>query len=278
MDTKQGVWLLSITSIITVILVGILIFVPAKHSELPITGTQGLAILSLRPNQEISSPLKITGTVNGNGWSGFEGQVGNVSLLDDKGSRIGSAILKATTDWMSPSVGFQTYLQFSSDRDQDGKLIFNNEDPSGLPDKNREYILPVKIKKGSGEIMKVKAFFSNSVVDPETSCNKVFAVERDVPKTTAVAKAALDELLKGLTDVEKNAGFFTAIPAGSALNSISIVNGEARVDFNETTESGGGSCSMTARTAQISQTLMQFPTITSVKLSINGRTGDIFQP
>ena len=28
--------------------------------------------------------LKITGYVNGNGWSGFEGQVGHVELLDAK--------------------------------------------------------------------------------------------------------------------------------------------------------------------------------------------------
>jgi hypothetical protein len=175
-------------------------------------------------------------------------------------------------------VNFQTYLQFSSDRDQDGKLVFLNENPSGLPDKDRKFILPVKIKKGSGEIMKVGAFFNNNIMDPAVSCNKVFAVEREVPKTTAVAAAALDELLKGTTDAEKNSGFFTSIPAGSKLNSISIVNGEARADFDETTESGGGSCSMAARVAQIRETLMQFPTVTSVRLSINGRTGDIFQP
>ena len=49
-------------------------------------------------------------------------------------------------------------------------------------------------------------------------------------------------------------------------------------DFNNLTESGGGSCSMASRYAQIENTLKQFPTVSSVKLSINGRTGDIFQP
>jgi hypothetical protein len=274
---KKEIWILIILAVIMVVLFAFLIFVPAKKSLSP--QINGIGITSPKVNEEISSPLKITGTVNGNGWGGFEGQVGTVKLLDDKGNQIGMAILTAITDWMSPPIGFQTYLQFSSDRDQAGKLVFTNENPSGLPNKNREFIMPVKIKKGSGEIMKVKAYFNNNIMDQEISCNKVFAIERDVPKTTAVARAALDQLLIGLTNAEKDSGFFTSINSGVKIQSLTIENGTAKVDFDEQLERGvGGSCKVSAIRAQITETLEQFSTVKNVIISINGRTEDILQP
>ena len=276
---KKIAWLVIILAVIIIILIGILILMPAKSTKNNQTlKTEGIQIISPEVNEEIFSPLKITGSVNGNGWGGFEGQVGTVKLLDDKGNQLGLAILTAIDDWMQPVVNFEAILNFQSPIEQSGTLVFHNENPSDMRDKDKTFILPVKIGKSSAGTISVKAYFNNNKMDPEISCNKVFAVEREIPKTEAIAQAALNELLKGPTDVEKNAGFSTSIPAGSKLNSISIINGEAHADFNEMTESGGGSCSMSARVSEITKTLMQFPTITSVKLSINGRTGDIFQP
>lgn len=127
------------------------------------------------------------------------------------------------------------------------------------------------------ENMVVKVYFAPKNSE-QLECNDVVAVERTVPKTTKVGTVALEELLKGPTAEEKVKGYFTSIPVGSKLNSLEIVNGEARADFNDVTESGGGSCSMGVRGAQIRQTLLQFPTVKTVVLSINGRTQDIFQP
>ncbi len=267
-----------ILAIIIVALLGVLIFIPGKVSNKPnsVIGTDGLQINGLVANQEISSPLKITGKVIGNGWGGFEGQVGAVELLDGNGKSIASGVLTATSEWMTLPVNFETTLSFQSNMSQSGNLVFHNENPSDMRDKDKTFVLPVKIK-ASGETMTVKAYFGKSGVT-EVNCTDVVAVDRTIIKTQSTAKSAIEELLKGPTDSEKLAGFSTSIPAGSKLNSISIVNGEARADFNETTESGGGSCSMASRVAQIKQTLLQFSTITSIKLSINGRTGDILQP
>lgn len=124
----------------------------------------------------------------------------------------------------------------------------------------------------------LKLYFFNESLRAVNECTEVVEVTRLVPKTTAVASAALTELLKGPTAAELASGFTSNLPAGSKLNSITIVNGEARADFNAATESGGGSCSMAARVRQIEQTLKQFPTVQTVRLSIDGRTGDIFQP
>jgi len=123
----------------------------------------------------------------------------------------------------------------------------------------------------------VKVYFPTPDSE-QLECNDVVAVERIVLKTVSTGTAALEQLLKGPTTEEKDKGYTTSIPAGSKLNSLVIVNGEARVDFNAMTESGGGSCSMGVRMAQIRQTLLQFPTVKTISLSINGRTKDIFQP
>lgn len=123
----------------------------------------------------------------------------------------------------------------------------------------------------------VKVFFAPND-SSQDQCNNVVAINRIVTSTPKIATAALEELLKGPTFEEKKLGYLTNIPAGSKLNSLSIINGEARADFNEKTQSGGGSCSMGIRTAQITNTLLQFSTIKKVIISIDGKTENIFQP
>lgn len=129
------------------------------------------------------------------------------------------------------------------------------------------------------ETMAVKIYFNNSKLDPEYSCNKVFPVEREILKTSAVAKAGLEELLKGPTENEKAGGFFTSINNGVKIQKLTIENGIAKVDFDEQLEfQAGGSCRVSAIRSQIIQTLKQFQSVNEVIISINGRTEDILQP
>lgn len=129
------------------------------------------------------------------------------------------------------------------------------------------------------ELIIVKVFFNNSNLDPEFSCNKVFPVEREIPKTQAVARAALEELLKGSTETEKSEGFFTSINPGVKIQKLVIENRTAKVEFDEQLEFHvGGSCRVAAIRAQITETLKQFPTVNEVVISIDGRTEDILQP
>ena len=128
-------------------------------------------------------------------------------------------------------------------------------------------------------MMKVKVYFNNSELDPEFSCNKVFAVEREVPRTQTVARAALNELLKGTTQNETNEGFFTSLNTGVNIQSLTIENGTAKIDFDDRLEfQVGGSCRVSTIRTQITETLTQFPTVDNVIISINGRTEDILQP
>ncbi|HYC83221.1 MAG TPA: GerMN domain-containing protein [Candidatus Paceibacterota bacterium] len=134
--------------------------------------------------------------------------------------------------------------------------------------------------QGTANTMPVTVYFQNNAISSVADdCRNVVAVTRQVPKSSATANAALTALLAGPRADEKADGYTSAIPAGSKLNSVKIVGTTAYADFNATTESGGGSCSMMARTAQIEKTLLEFPTIKTVVLTANGKSADLsFQP
>jgi len=130
-----------------------------------------------------------------------------------------------------------------------------------------------------GDFQTIKVYFNNSNLDSEFSCNKVFAVERIIPKTQAVARAAIEELLRGPTEQEKAEGFFTSINPGVKIQKLSIDDGIAVIDFNGQLEfQVGGSCRVSAIRHEIAETLKQFSSVKEVIISIDGRTEDILQP
>jgi spore germination protein GerM len=135
--------------------------------------------------------------------------------------------------------------------------------------------------EASTKTMIVKVFFNNPETDPNWSfeCSNVFAVERTIPKTDAVALAAINELLKGPTAAEKEKGYMSNINSGVKVKNLSIKDSVAKIDFNEQLQfQVGGSCKVSAIYAQIKQTLKQFPSVKDVIISINGQTEDILQP
>lgn len=135
------------------------------------------------------------------------------------------------------------------------------------------------VYSGEPDTMVLKVFFGNSVLDPEVSCDKVFAVDREVPRTVAPARVALEKLLEGPTQTEKDEGFSSSINSGVQIKNLTILDGTATVDFDsKLEESVGGSCRVTAIRAEITETLKQFPTVDEVVISVDGRTEDILQP
>ena len=132
--------------------------------------------------------------------------------------------------------------------------------------------------EGQPEFSEIKIYFANDKIKPVTDCKEIVAVKRTILKTPKIATAAMELLFDGPSEQEKAEGYVTNIPKGSEINSLSIKGGTTYADFNEITESGGGSCSMAMRVTQIKQTLLQFSTINNIILSINGQTEPIFQP
>ena len=235
-----------------------------------------------RPNQIIESPLFVKGEARGNWY--FEASF-PAKLFDDNGFLLGITIAQALGNWMTEDfVPFNVILPFAVPSTSKGRLILEKDNPSGLPEYADELRIPVYFKETpeiSQESMTVKIFLSDSrfVNEPYFDCSRTIAVERQVPKTLAVARTAVEALLRGATQEEINQGFISNINSGVRIQNLTIENGVAKVDFDEQMEfQVGGSCRVAAIRAQITETLKQFPTVNSVIISINGRTEDILQP
>ncbi|HKP70894.1 MAG TPA: GerMN domain-containing protein [Pyrinomonadaceae bacterium] len=132
------------------------------------------------------------------------------------------------------------------------------------------------------ETMTIRVYFHPDKVDPNVEdCQKVAPVNRTIPKTTAVATAALQELFKGPTAAEAKEYSAMGPPdTNGILKSVNVKKGAAYVNFTKlvyeqmgtaTTSCGGGFFSM------VEATLTQFPTIKKVYYAIEGNTNDFYE-
>ena len=235
-----------------------------------------------RPNQIIESPLFIKGEARGY-WF-FEASF-PIKLFDENNFLLGLTTAQALGNWMTEDfVQFSATLPFAVSSTKKGVLILEKDNPSGLPENADELRVPVVFKEVTEEtkekmVVKISLSDSRFVNEPYFDCSKTIALEREVPKTQAVARAALEALLRGAIKEEINQGFVSNINSGVRIQSLTIKDGLAKVDFDEQLEfQVGGSCRVAAIRAQITETLKQFSTVNSVIISIDGRTEDILQP
>lgn len=105
-------------------------------------------------------------------------------------------------------------------------------------------------------------------------------VSRTVSADAALVEVVLEELLKGPTPAERHQGLTTFIPEGTVVKSVSIdPDGTVHADFNEALQEGvGGSMRVMGIRRQIQASLLWIPGVTSVILSVEGRTEEILQP
>jgi len=231
-----------------------------------------IVVFSPIENDEIDFPFKIKGEARV-----FE-NVLNLRLTEKDGEVLFEDFVVAS----SPDIGqfgpFEKEINYLQKTPKDEDVIlkafwFSPKDGSEID------IVSIPLKLKVGEINTLKLFFNNDKLDPEFSCNKVFPVERIVSTTQTPARLALELLLAGTTQKERETGFLTSINYGVKIQRLVIENGVARVDFDEQLEfQVGGSCRVAAIRTQITQTLKQFPTVKEVIISIDGRTEDILQP
>lgn len=124
--------------------------------------------------------------------------------------------------------------------------------------------------------MTIKLYFSDSRDNPNfEDCAKVRAVTRTIPKTKAVARAALEELFKGPTEAEKadELSSFFSEDTKDILISVKIKKGVAYVNLKKDVEKLGNatsSCGSLSFSASIEKTLEQFRTVKKICLAIEG--------
>jgi germination protein M len=119
------------------------------------------------------------------------------------------------------------------------------------------------------ETMVIRAYY---VLNGDAGVAGLVPTLRVVPKTTGVARAAMEALLDSDKIRDTYPQIATAIPAGTKLLGISIKNGVATVDLSREFESGGGSASAFYRLGQVVYTLTQFRTVQAVLFQVEGET------
>lgn len=104
--------------------------------------SEQILISTPRPNEKIKSPLKITGKAKGN-WF-FEGSF-PAELHDGNGAILGTGVMIAEDDWMTEEfVDFAGVITYTLPETKEGTLILKNDNPSGLPENQKELKIPVK--------------------------------------------------------------------------------------------------------------------------------------
>lgn len=115
------------------------------------------------------------------------------------------------------------------------------------------------------EMKKVVLYFA----DP--TGQKLVAEERAIPKVEGIARATVEELLKGPAP---GSSLLPTIPKGTVLRDINIrPDGLARVDFSKelVTNHSGGSLGESLTVYSIVNTLTQFPSVKQVQILVEGQ-------
>ncbi|HKS29667.1 MAG TPA: GerMN domain-containing protein [Pyrinomonadaceae bacterium] len=133
--------------------------------------------------------------------------------------------------------------------------------------------------------MTIKVYYANEKRNPNADpCGLVFPVNRVIPKTSGVARAALEQLFAGPTEKEKAEGYYSWFnPETKAiLKSVVVKNRTAYVNFKQDTFailSGNvsTSCGSDQFISEMEKTLRQFPSIKKIFYAIDGKPQDFYE-
>jgi sporulation and spore germination protein len=160
----------------------------------------------------------------------------------------------------------------------------------------------LEISDGRGAILARQSIILLHLDDPDTREVKLYwvvdahlkAEVRRIPKTSALDRAAVEELLWG-PGVYNAAGFTTMLPTPEqvlafpgrtadwgprvVLRSLRLVDGIAIADFSKELRAyGGGSLRASLIHGQITRTLLQFPQVRDVRITIEGERDQALEP
>lgn len=116
---------------------------PAAKISADLPGTDSLKITSPAAGAVVVQPLIVMGEAKGSWY--FEASF-PVRLVDEQGNELARAVAEAQGDWMTEAfVRFQaTFTSFDPGSATAGKLIFEKDNPSGLPENAESFEMPVQ--------------------------------------------------------------------------------------------------------------------------------------
>jgi hypothetical protein len=219
------------------------------------------------PGARITSPVTVAGEART-----FEANV-QIRVRDGNDAELAHTFTTALTPDMGVFGPFSASVRYpepSTSRGFVEVFEFSAKDGSEIN------VVRIPVVFGAQEWTPVQLFFSPQAVGDD--CSETVAVTRRIPKTPAFGRAALEELLEGPTDEERRSfDVTTSVPPGVTVRSLVIRDSVAYADFDRIIEAGG-SCRVTAIRASVTQTLLQFPAIRSVVISVEGNVEEALQP
>lgn len=236
-------------------------------------------IITPQPNTIIESPLLIEGQARGNWY--FEASF-PIRLIDANGMELGVAVAQAQTDWMTENfVPFSATLSFSFPQTETGTLVLQKDNPSGLPQYDKELRIPVLFS--SSEKRSIQLTYYDPEKDKDNNGNLLcssqglVSVSRTIPVSQTPIQDTIRLLLQGnLTEQEKKQGISTEFPLdGFELTGANVKNGHLTLSFSDPfNQTSGGSCRVGLLWLQIEATAKQFPEV----LSVSFLPEELFQP
>lgn len=96
-------------------------------------------------------------------------------------------------------------------------------------------------------------------------------VQDKIADIKSAPQAALEKLLAGVNDAEKQKGFHSAIPAGTTLKSVTMDDTVCVVDLSQEFTQSASEAEIRARIAQVVLTASQFNEVEAVKITVNSK-------
>ena len=226
----------------------------ADSTEFTNTTTSGnIVVYQPRAQQQLSNPFVLIGEARV-----FE-NVFNYRLLDETQQVLAESFALAA----APNVGqfgpFDFPITYSASASANGLLeVFAQSAKDGS--EIDKVSVPIQFAAPTATSSLV-VFFLNTKIEPNVlDCSKVFAATRVVPKTEALARSALEQLFLGPSLVEQQAGYISSLNDGVLIQTLTIKDGLAAVDFNEKfNQNVGGSCPLAQFARNLKKHCVNFP-------------------
>lgn len=103
-----------------------------------------IVVFEPSPNEIVSSPIIASGQARGF-WF-FEASF-PVKLFDENGALLAVGIAQADGDWMTEDlVPFNVKIEFIAPSSAKGALVFERDNPSGMPENSQEIRIPIRFR------------------------------------------------------------------------------------------------------------------------------------
>lgn len=271
--------------IISVILIVLVLSATAAYFKLQqkpyeISPSGLIKVTNVKAGETLRSPFVVRGEAKGFWY--FEASF-PIKVLDESENVLGWGIAQAQSDWMTEEfVPFEAKIEFTNTVQKKGFLVLKRDNPSGLPENDEEFRIPVVLEKTQPQ-QTINLYYYNSGLDQDESgnimCSRqgIVPVQRKIPVTQTPIQDAVKLLLKGeLTNDERAQGISTEYPLeGLSLEGASLKEGVLTLQFSDPNyKTGGGSCRVGILWFQIEATAKQFTGVESVRFLPE----ELFQP